>query len=130
MSFSSLDWDIFISSFQKFHDHPVIFHLERLLRCETVKIWKIHWKLKYLESQYCYANISAKKYRIFIKICMGVNYYLVNLNFKFQGYPFTNAHAQVVNVHTRDKMCARVFAAHARAFIAKSAWNLKLNLTR
>ena len=27
---------------KKFLDHPVIFHLEILLRCETVKIWKIH----------------------------------------------------------------------------------------
>ena len=27
---------------KKFHDHPVIIHLERLLRCETVNIWKIH----------------------------------------------------------------------------------------
>ena len=27
---------------KQFNDHPVIIHLERLLRCETVKIWKIH----------------------------------------------------------------------------------------
>ena len=31
---------------KKFHDHPVIIHLERLLRCENVKIWKIHGKSK------------------------------------------------------------------------------------
>ena len=27
---------------KKFNDHPVIIHLESLLRCETVKLWKIH----------------------------------------------------------------------------------------
>ena len=32
---------------KKFHNHSVIIHLVRLLRSETVKIWKIHWKLMY-----------------------------------------------------------------------------------
>ena len=27
---------------KKFDDHPVIIHLEILLRCKTVHIWKIH----------------------------------------------------------------------------------------
>ena len=40
---------------KKCDDHPVIIHLEILLRCETVQIWKIHWKLKYSESRYCFA---------------------------------------------------------------------------
>ena len=31
---------------KKIHNHSVIIHLVRLLRCETVKIWKIHWILK------------------------------------------------------------------------------------
>ena len=31
---------------KKIHNHSVIIHLVRLLRCETVKIWKIHWKLE------------------------------------------------------------------------------------
>ena len=42
---------------KKLHDHSVIIYLVRLLRCETVKIWKIHWKLTYSESLYCFANI-------------------------------------------------------------------------
>ena len=27
---------------KKIHVHPVIIHLERLLRCKKLKIWKIH----------------------------------------------------------------------------------------
>ena len=108
---------------KEFHDNLIIFHLERLLRCETVKIWKIHWKLKYLESQYCFANISARKARIFMKIFMVVNYYLESLSFKLYEDLFTNARARVVNVRTRDKTCARAFTTHARVFIAESSWN-------
>ena len=68
---------------KKFNDHPVIIHLEILLRCETVQIWKIHWKLKYLESRYCFANISPTKAWIFMKFFTVVNYYLVNLSLNF-----------------------------------------------
>ena len=32
---------------KKYHNHSVIIHLVRLWRSENVKIWKIHWKLKY-----------------------------------------------------------------------------------
>ena len=50
---------------------------------ETVKIWKIHWKLKYSESRYCFANISATKARIFMKFYVVVHFYLMSLSFKF-----------------------------------------------
>ena len=115
---------------KKIHNHSVIIHLVRLLRCETVKIWKIHWKLKYSESQYCFANISAMEARIFMKFYMVVNYYLVNLSFKFYEDPSTNARARVVNARTRDKSCVCAFIAGARAFMHGSSWNLELLLTR
>ena len=115
---------------KKFNDHPVIIHLDRLLRCETVQIWKIHLKSKRSESQYCFANISATEARIFMKFYMVVNYYHVSFTFKFHGYLCTNARARVINAHTRDKTCARAFTTLARVFMHESLWNLKLKLTR
>ena len=106
MSFSSLHWDILIFSFLNFHDHPVIIHLEILLRCETVQIWKIHWKLKYSESRYCFADISATKAWIFTKFYMLVNYYLLNLSFKFHKYRFTNKRTR--RKHARASFIASV----------------------
>ena len=97
---------------------------------ETVKIWKIHWKLKYSESRYCFANISATKARIFIKFYVVVNSYLVSLSFKFHGDPSINARTRVVNARIRDITCAHAFSARARAFRHGSPWNLKLKLTR
>ena len=90
---------------KNFHFHPVIIHLERLLRCETVKICKIHRKLKYSESQDCFGNISPTKAQIFMKFYMVVNYYLVSLSLKFYiiKHSCTNAHKQVVHARTRDK---------------------------
>ena len=57
--------------------------------------------------QYCFANISAMKARIFMKFYMVVNYYVVSLSFKFHEDPCTIACARVINARTRDKMCAR-----------------------
>ena len=79
----------------------MIIHLERLLRCEIVKIWKIHWKLKYSESQYCFADISATEAQIFMKflfiVCTTCNdrmcgspakrWFIV----KFEKVPFANS---------------------------------------
>ena len=59
---------------KQFHDHPVVIHLERLLRCKSVKIWKKNWKFKYSKSQNCFANISVKKARMFMKFYMVVKY--------------------------------------------------------
>ena len=72
---------------KKYHKHSVIIHFVRLLRCETVKIWKIHWKLNYSESQYCFANISAMEALIFMIFFVVVNYYLVSLSLKFHEDP-------------------------------------------
>ena len=88
---------------EKCDDHPVIIHLEILLRCETIQIWKIHWKLKYSESRYRFANISATKVWIFMKFYMMVNYYLVNLTFKVHKDLFTNARVRVVNARAHVK---------------------------
>ena len=91
---------------------------------------------KYIENQglnkhqYCFANISGTKARIFMKFYVVVNYYLVSLSFKFHKNPCTNARAHVVNARTRDKTCARAFTARARAFMHESSWNLKLKLPR
>ena len=93
---------------------------------ETVKIWKIHWKSKYSESQYYFANISATKARIFMKFYVVVNFYLVSLSFKFHEDSSVNARARVVNVRIRDITCAHAFTTRARAFMHESKWNLKL----
>ena len=102
---------------KKFHNHSVIIHLVKLLRCETVKIWKIHWKLKYSESGYCFANFSATKARIFMKFYVMVNIYLVSLSFKFHEDPSVNARARVVNARIRDITCTHTFTTRARAFM-------------
>ena len=134
----SLKWCHFLPYFspfwylvsKKIHNHSVIIHLVRLLRCETVKIWKIHWKLKYSESQYCFANISAMEARIFMKFYVVVNFYLVSLSFKFHEDPFVNARARGGNARIRDITCAHAFLTRARAFMHGSLWNFKLKLTR
>ena len=115
---------------KKIHNHSVIIHLVRLWRCETVKIWKIHWKLKYSESQYCFANISAMEARIFMKFYMVVNYYLVNLSFKFYEDPWINARKRVVNARVHVLSRVRTFTTRARAFVNESSWNWKLKLPR
>ena len=53
--------------------------------------------------QYCFVNISGTKAWIFMKFYMLVNYYLVSFSFKFHKNQCTNARAQVVNAHTRNK---------------------------
>ena len=83
---------------KKFHEHPVIIHLERLLRCKTVKIWKIHWKLMFSKSQYCFASISTTEAQILMKFYMMVNKHLVSLSIKFHEDPCINARARVLNV--------------------------------
>ena len=84
---------------------------------ETVKIWKIHWKLKYSESWYCFAKISATEARIFMKFYVVVNFYLVSLSFKFHEDPFVNARARGGNARIRDITCAHAFLTRARAFM-------------
>ena len=73
------------------------------------------------ESQFYFANISATEARIFMKFYMVVNYYLVNLNFKFHEDLNSNARARVINARTRDKTRVRVYNSYvliyARIFI-------------
>ena len=47
--------------------------------------------------QYCFVNISATKAWIFMKLYVGVNYYLMGLYLKFHEYSCMNAHPRVVN---------------------------------
>ena len=74
---------------------------------ETVKIWKIHWKLKYSESRYCFANISATEARIFMKFYVVVNFLFCELKFKISwrsmykcSHSRYNVHARVYNLYT------------------------------
>ena len=69
------------------------------------------------KDQHCFANISATKARIFMKFYVVVNYYLVNLSFKFHEDPNSNARARVVNARTRDKTCACAFTTRMCAFM-------------
>ena len=41
---------------KQFHNHSVIIHHLRLFRCLNVKVRKIHEKLMFSESQYCFVN--------------------------------------------------------------------------
>ena len=72
-----------------------------------------------LKNQYCFANISATKDQIFMKLYVGVNYYLVSLRFKFHEDPCANARALVINVRIRDKTRMCSFTTCARAFCAR-----------
>ena len=104
-------------SSQKYQRQSVIIHILRLLRCIMVKIWKMHWKLKYLKSQYCFVNISAMKNHIFMKFYRVINYYLVNISFKFHE-----------DAHVLSRL--RVFTTCVRVCMHGSSWNFKLKLTR
>ena len=81
----------------------IIINPRRLWRWIIGEIWKIHWKSRIKKHQYCFANISATNAPIWMKFYMVVNYYLVNLCFKFHEGPCINVRAQVVNARTRDK---------------------------
>ena len=107
---------------QKFHNHSVIIHLGRLLRCINVKIWKMPWKLRFSESQYCFANISATETQIFMKFYVVFKYYLVSLSFKFHGDLCTYVRARVINAHTCDETCA-LLTFHITFF-----WQLLVNV--
>ena len=48
---------------------------------------KIQGKLKYSESWYCFANISATEAQIFMKFYVEINFYHVNLSLKFHKDP-------------------------------------------
>ena len=69
-----------------------------------MNVAKIHRKLMFTESQFYFANIPATKARIFMKIYVVVNFYLVSFSFKFHEDPCTNARALVVNACTRVQL--------------------------
>ena len=91
---------------------------------------KIHRKLMITESQFCFANISAREARIFMKFYKVVKYYLENFTFKFPEDWFIKTRTWVVNVRTHilSRVCG--FMTHARAFVHGSSWNFELKLTR
>ena len=77
-----------------------------------MNVAKIHRKLLITESQFYFANISVTEARIFMKFYMMVKCYLESLSLKFHEDPCKNAHARVVNAHTRDKTSARGITSH------------------
>ena len=56
--------------------------------------------------QYCFANISATKARIFMKYYLVVNYYLASVSFKFHDHPCIKACALAIN---RARTCLHVY---------------------
>ena len=91
---------------------------------------------KYIENQglnkhqYCFANISGTKARIFMKFYMVVNYYLGSLTFNFHKDSCINARARAVNARAHVLSRVRTLTTCARAFVHGFLWNLKFKLTR
>ena len=98
-----------------------IFKLWGKFDAKILKVCKIHWKLKFSESQYCFANISAKEAWIFMKFYVLDKYYLAILSFKFHEDPYKNARACFIGSACVYDSCS---------FMHGSWWNLKLKLTR
>ena len=127
-------WDL-VS--KKFHNHSVIIHLWRFWRCINAEISKIHWKSMIKKHQYCFANISATKARIFMKFYVVVNYYLVIICIKFHSDSCINARARVVKAraHVLSQLHAFTtrtceFTTRTRAFMHELEWNLIHIITR
>ena len=118
-----LSWNIFQSFI-------IFFKFWGNFGAQIEKIWKIQRKWKIKQTQVCFANISATKHWIFTKFYMVVNYYLVNLSFKFHEDPCINARARVINACAHDFARVRAFMTCVRASMHGSSWNLKLKLTR
>ena len=78
-----------------------VIHLWRLLRGVAVKIWKIHWILMTFESQYRFANISAKKAWIFMKFETYIHKIVKNYLMIFLLDLCTDACTRCVNVRAR-----------------------------
>ena len=102
----------------KYHEDPCINARARVVNARAhvllrVRAFKTH--LRALN-----ANISATEARIFMKIYVVVNYYLVSLSFKFYEDPCINAHVPVVNARAHVLLRVRAFTTGARAFMKES----------
>ena len=89
-----------------------------------LNVAKMHRKLLSTESQFYFANISATEARIFMKFYMVVNYYIVNLSFKFHKDQFKNARLRVVNArtHVLSQVCAFMASNFVMKFLTKISW--------
>ena len=67
--------------------------------------------------QYCFANISTTKTRIFMKFYAVTNYYLAGLSSKCHEDLCTNVRTQVINARNCDKTCTRTFTTRVREFM-------------
>ena len=115
MSFSSLDWDILISSFQKilspFSNFPLWKTFE-VWNCENMEnTLKIKEFIKSIMFCTYLRNGGSDLYEI---LCGGQ---LLSCELKFHEDADSNARAQVVNARTCDKTCTCVFTTHMCAFI-------------
>ena len=64
--------------------------------------------------QYCFANISITKARIFMIFYVVVNYYLVSLSLKFHEDSCIDARTNVVNARVHVLSRVRVYDSCAR----------------
>ena len=96
-------------SSQKNHRQSVIIHIWRLLKCKMGKIWKMHWKLTFIERHYHFVYISATNALIFMKY----GGQLLSCEIKFQ----ISCRSVHKCARTQDKTGARAFTTHARVFI-------------
>ena len=113
-------WDL-VS--KKFHNHSVIIHL---WRCIIAEISKIHWKSTFKKHQYCFANISPTKARIFLKFYAVVNFYLVRWSFKFHEDSCINACTRVVKAHANARIynsCAHIRCPPFGCFYTKKVFS-------
>ena len=116
----SFPWDreILISSFQLIPQSFLFIHLWWFWRWIFVKICKIHWKLMIFKSQYCFANISATKAPIFMKLEIYINNIVKNHQQIFRKDPCTHVCTRGKNVRahvsSRQNARAHVFASCAR----------------
>ena len=77
---------------KKFNTYTVIIHLWRLWRCKTVDVYKIHWKLMILKSQFhCMCTrlclVRACECIFLIQKCCGRSSLTYELKFKFHNDP-------------------------------------------
>ena len=83
-----------------------------------MEICKIHWKLMIFKSQYCFANISATKARIFMKFETYIHKIVKNHQIIFRKDPCTHARTRGVNmrarVSSRKNAHVHVYASCAR----------------
>ena len=115
---------------KKCHNHSVIIHIWGLWRCKTVKICKIHWKLRSKQRPVLFCKFLHKKRLDLCEIIFGGQLLSCLLKFKVSWRSFTNVCTRVINADTCDKTCVFVFTTRAHAFMHGSLGNWTAFLMR